>query len=109
MTTRSTRTAHGARRVRYVAQQFFEPPFPLLLGGPWVKYAVSRARALGGGARRGARSVLSPAGLKGSAVELTWVAAHLVTYPFGVVEEKVAADVDRFSLEGLPPVRRGLI
>jgi pimeloyl-ACP methyl ester carboxylesterase len=53
--------------------------------------------------------VLSPAGLKGSAVELTWVAAHLVTYPFGVVEEKVAADVDRFSLEGLTPVRRGLI
>ena len=74
-----------------------------------MKHVASRTRALGGVARRGARSLLSPAGLKGSAVELTWVAAHLVTYPFGVVEEKVAADVDRFSLEGLPPVRRGLI
>jgi triacylglycerol lipase len=74
-----------------------------------VKYAVTRTRALGGVARRGARSLLNPAGLKGTAVELTWVAAHVVTYPFGVVEEKVVADVDRFSLEGLPPVRRGLI
>jgi pimeloyl-ACP methyl ester carboxylesterase len=52
--------------------------------------------------------VLSPAGLKGTAVEMTWVAAHVVTYPFGVVEEKVV-DVDRFSLVGLDPVRRGLI
>jgi triacylglycerol lipase len=74
-----------------------------------VKHAVARTRALGGVARRGARSVLSPAGLKGVAVELTWVAAHVATYPFGVVEEKVAPDVERFSLEGLPPVHRGLI
>jgi triacylglycerol lipase len=74
-----------------------------------VKHAVARTRALGGVARRGARSVLSPAGLKGVAVELTWVAAHVATYPFGVVEEKVTPDVERFSLEGLPPVHRGLI
>jgi triacylglycerol lipase len=74
-----------------------------------VKYAVTRTRALGGVARRGARSLLNPAGLKGTAVELSWLAAHVVTYPFGVVEEKVVADVDRFSLAGLPPVRRGLI
>jgi len=43
------------------------------------------------------------------AVELTWVAAHVVTYPFGVIEEKATPDVERFSLEGLPPVHRGLI
>ena len=74
-----------------------------------MKYAASRTRALGGVARRGARSVLSPAGLRGTAVECAWVAAHVVSYPFGVVEEKVVADVDRFSLKGLDPVRRGLI
>ena len=73
-----------------------------------MKHAVARTRALGGVARRGARSVLNPAGLKGVAVELTWVAAHVVTYPFGVVEEKVT-DVERFTLTDLPPVRRGLI
>ena len=74
-----------------------------------MKHAVAHTRALGGIAQRGARSLLSPAGLKGLAVELTWVAAHVVTYPFGVVEEKVSSDVERFSLEGLPPVHRGLI
>jgi pimeloyl-ACP methyl ester carboxylesterase len=37
------------------------------------------------------------------------VAAHAVTYPFGVVEEKATPDVERFTLEGLPPVHRGLI
>ena len=52
---------------------------------------------------------MSPSGLKGLAVEVTWVAAHVATYPFGVVEEKVTPDIERFSLEGLPPVRRGLI
>jgi len=74
-----------------------------------VKHAVAHTRALGGVAQRGARSLLSPAGLKGLAVELTWVAAHVVTYPLGVVEEKAAPDVERFSLAGLPPVHRGLI
>ena len=74
-----------------------------------MKHAVAHTRALGGVAQRGARSLLSPAGLKGLAVELTWVAAHVVTYPLGVVEEKAAPDVERFSLAGLPPVHRGLI
>ena len=74
-----------------------------------MKHAVAHTRALGGLAQRGARSLLSPAGLKGLAVELTWVAAHVVTYPLGVVEEKAAPDVERFSLAGLPPVHRGLI
>ena len=54
-----------------------------------MKYAASRTRALGGVARRGARSVLSPAGLRGTAVEWAWVAAHVVSYPFGVVEERL--------------------
>ena len=53
--------------------------------------------------------MLSPAGMKGSAVELAWIAAHVVTYPFGVAEEKIRPDIERFTLEGLPPVRRGLI
>ena len=74
-----------------------------------MKRAVAHTRSLGGVASRGARSLLTPAGIKGLAVELTWVAAHVATYPFGVVEEKVTPDVERFSLEGLPPVHRGLI
>lgn len=63
----------------------------------------------GGVAGRGARSVLSVPGVKGAAVEIAWVATHLATYPLGVVQEKSRPDVDRFTLQDLPPVHRGLL
>jgi triacylglycerol lipase len=66
-------------------------------------------RSIAGVARRGARTVLSPSGLRGTAVEVAWVLAHLAAYPFGVTEEKAVADVERYTLEGLAPVHRGLI
>lgn len=53
--------------------------------------------------------MLSPAGLRGTAVEIAWVATHIASYPFGVVQEKVAGEPDRFTLDGLPPVHRGLL
>jgi triacylglycerol lipase len=71
-----------------------------------VKKAVTR---VGGVAGRGARSILSPAGIRGSAVEVAWLAAHIATYPFGVAQEKIAPDEERYTLEGLPPVHRGLL
>jgi pimeloyl-ACP methyl ester carboxylesterase len=55
------------------------------------------------------RTVLSPAGLRGSAVELAWIAAHVVTYPLGVAQERDRREEHRYTLEGLPPVRRGLL
>lgn len=58
---------------------------------------------------RSARTVLSPSGLKGSAVEAAWIAAHMVSYPFGVAQEKARPDVERFSLTNLPPMHRGLL
>ena len=53
--------------------------------------------------------MLSRSGLKGSAVEAAWIAAHVVAYPFGVAQERVRPDVERFSLSDLPPVHRGLL
>jgi pimeloyl-ACP methyl ester carboxylesterase len=53
--------------------------------------------------------MLSKSGLKGSAVEAAWIAAHVVSYPFGVAQEKVSPDLGRFSLADLPPVHRGLL
>jgi pimeloyl-ACP methyl ester carboxylesterase len=47
--------------------------------------------------------------LSGAAVELAWLAAHAVSYPFGVAEERVRPDVERFTLDDLPPVHRGLL
>ena len=71
-----------------------------------MKQVVVRAGEIAG---RGARSVLSPAGLRGTAVEVAWIAAHVATYPFGVAQEKNGRDVERFTLQDLPPVHRGLL
>jgi hypothetical protein len=71
-----------------------------------VKKAVTRAGSVAG---RGVRSILTPAGIRGSAVEVAWLATHIAMYPFGVVQEKAGPDVERYTLEGLPPVHRGLL
>lgn len=47
--------------------------------------------------------------LRGTAVELAWIVAHVATYPFGVAQEGVRPDVERFSLDDLPPAHRGLL
>lgn len=83
--------------------------FPLSRGGCGVKHAVARTRSLGAVAGRGFRAVMSPGGLRGTAVEFAWIAAHVATYPLGVAQEKVRPDLERFTLEGLDPIRRGLL
>ncbi len=60
-------------------------------------------------ARRSLRTLATPASLRGAAVEAAWVAAHVFTYPLGVAQEKARDTVDRFTLDGLPPVQRGLL
>lgn len=50
-----------------------------------------------------------PAAVKGSAIEAAWLLAHAATYPFGVAQERIRSDVERFSMSDLPPVHRGLL
>lgn len=57
----------------------------------------------------GARALMSGAGLRGAVLELAWTSAHLVTYPFGLLEEKAREEVGRYTLADLPPVQRGLV
>ena len=63
--------------------------------------------------RRGVRTICTPAGLRGAGTELAWVAAHTVLYPMGVLGEKARPDhramADRFTLDDLPPMQRGLL
>lgn len=59
--------------------------------------------------RRARKALLSPAGIKGTAVEVAWLATHTVMYPMGLVEERARAEVERHNLDGLDPVKRGLI
>lgn len=67
---------------------------------------VVRARISG---RKARKAVLTPAGLKGVAIEVAWLATHIAMYPMGLMEERAREEVLRHNLEGLPPVQRGLI
>jgi triacylglycerol lipase len=66
-------------------------------------------RAIRASAGRGARTMLSPASIRGTVVEAAWIAAHVVSYPFGVTAEREQSDIERFSMADLPPVHRGLL
>ncbi len=64
-------------------------------------------------ARRGVRTVCTPAGLRGTGTEIAWVTAHLALYPLGIARERATGsyreEQARFSLADLPPVQRGLL
>jgi pimeloyl-ACP methyl ester carboxylesterase len=70
---------------------------------------LSKAIAARNGLLRGARNVLSMKGVAGNAIELAWVAAHIASYPFGVAQEKARPDIERYTLDTLPPLHRGLL
>lgn len=73
---------------------------------PRLRDSLDRARATTAKARE---SVLNPSGIRGTAVEVAWLATHIAMYPFGLVEERAREESDRLSLEGLPPIQRSLI
>jgi hypothetical protein len=63
--------------------------------------------------RLGVRTVLTPGGLRGTATEVAWVAAHGLMYPWGMARRERRRthrdELDRFTLGDLPPVQRGLL
>jgi pimeloyl-ACP methyl ester carboxylesterase len=61
---------------------------------------------------RGVKTVLSRDGLRGTATEVAWVAAHGVMYPWGLATERRRVhreELERFTLADLSPVQRGLL
>jgi triacylglycerol lipase len=62
---------------------------------------------------RGVRTLCTPAGLRGAGTEIAWVAAHTALYPLGVLSDKARPvhreAAERFTLDDLPPVQRGLL
>lgn len=75
-----------------------------------LSWSAVRTGASGGARAAGAaaRAVLSPAGVRGLAVEAVWGAAHLAVYPLGLVRER-QREHDRYRLEGMGPAQRGLL
>lgn len=54
-------------------------------------------------------ALLTASGVKGVAVEAAFLATHVAMYPFGLLEGSYRHAEQRHTLEGLPPVQRGLI
>ncbi|HVW81698.1 MAG TPA: alpha/beta fold hydrolase [Mycobacteriales bacterium] len=61
------------------------------------------------GTSRAMRNLLTVGTVTGTAVEVAWLAAHVASYPFGVLQEKARDTDDHFSLGSLSPVHRGLL
>lgn len=71
--------------------------------------AVDRLADARGILKRARSSVLSPSGVRGTAVEIAWLSAHIAMYPLSLLEEKARESESYNSLEKLPPTRRGLL
>src|SRR5205085_10383848 len=86
------------------------PHFPPECRGERVVERLSRAVRT---TRRGVRTVLTPTGLRGTATEIAWVAAHGAIYPWGMARRERRRthrdELERFTLSDLPPVQRGLL
>jgi hypothetical protein len=71
-----------------------------------IARAVDDARLRADNARR---ALLTPSGLRGTAVEVAWWTAHLAMWPFNILEERTQDVLHHTRTEHLPPVQRGLL
>ena len=53
--------------------------------------------------------MLSPSGLRGTAVEFAWLSTHVATYPMGLANEKIRHHAPGHSVADLPLQHRGLL
>lgn len=53
--------------------------------------------------------MLSPAGLRGTAVEFAWLSTHVATYPMGLANEKIRHHAPGHTVADLPLQHRGLL
>ncbi|HYN75145.1 MAG TPA: alpha/beta fold hydrolase [Candidatus Limnocylindria bacterium] len=47
--------------------------------------------------------------MRGTALEVAWIGAHLALYPLGALRDKAHLDRDLLGVAALPPVQRGLV
>lgn len=73
------------------------------------KNSRSRLRRFRAGTRRSLATVLSPSGLRGTAVEVAWLSTHVAMYPMGVAGEKIRPHVPGTGVAHLPPRQRSLM
>lgn len=94
-------------------------PVPELAGRPLgvreradraTQQAARHARDAAVTVGRGARTLLSPSGLRGAAVEAAWLTTHVALYPLGLLGGgRGRVDAEGYGVAHLPPVQRGLV
>ncbi len=70
--------------------------------------ARAAATGLGRAGAYAARTFVTPAGLRGLAVEWAWLAAHAAVYPAGALHEQLT-ERSGYRTDPLPPLRRSLV
>jgi pimeloyl-ACP methyl ester carboxylesterase len=72
---------------------------------------VSSVRNASAAVSLGARTLLSPSGVRGAVIEGAWLATHLALYPLGVLSpfERSDRQHPQYGVGHLPPVQRGLL
>jgi triacylglycerol lipase len=76
---------------------------------PAPRRARSAVDAVAGAVAGAVRVGLDPAVLAGGAVETAWLAAHVATWPVGLLGGRGRRTDPAYRLEHLPPVQRGLL
>jgi pimeloyl-ACP methyl ester carboxylesterase len=79
--------------------------------GSFISAGSTVLNTVAGAAEYTARTFLSPAGLRGLAMEAAWCTAHLASYPWGLVREHVQPEVSyrHYRTDSLSPGQRSLV
>lgn len=76
-----------------------------------VRHGAGEALEVSGETLRYVRSLLTPGGLRGATMEMSWLAAHAVLYPWGALTEQLRPEgpYGSYRTDELPPMQRGLV
>lgn len=97
-----------AHNVDTRAQNAGEPTKANCSQAPLPKRPSQRPRVNFEALRKGWKTVASPVGITGIAVETAWHAAHAAMYPFGLVDDSSSA-ADNYSTDRLQPKQRAMV
>lgn len=98
----------GTRAGQLLCSESAGPRSLLARATGWGHAAVDAGASAVDLAARAVRAMADPAMLAGTATEAVWIAAHVATYPFGILSD-AARPMHGYRVEHLGPVQRGML